>query len=99
MEPSIFDLAYSQIEVHYKELLQQVVRDVSAKYPEEKFDEIHHAGVQAIALSFQARKFSERVWGKALSYESAEKSLAAQFPEFSQAVIQRALGTTYSETR
>ena len=99
MSESIFDLAYEKAIAHYRECVLGVFRDINAENPTEDFDLLHRASSRALELHFNSLKLAEKVWAKSISYEKAEKSLAAQFPEFSAEVVGRALGAAYVKAR
>ena len=99
MSASIFDLAYEKAIKHYKESVLGVFQDISAENPAVDFDLPHRASARAMELHFGALKIAEKVWAKSISYEKAQESLAAQFPEFSIEVSRRALSEAYVWTR
>jgi hypothetical protein len=91
--------AYAIAATRYNEARLAVFRELEAAHPGMNFDDIHRASSRAMELHLSALDFAPRVWGASISYEKAEASLIARFPEFPQQVCRSAMSAAHTRNR
>lgn len=99
MNKRLIDIAYELAKQHYTAAELTVFQELDAKFPDEDFDTIHHAGKLAMQLHLTSLKLVHRVREERFPYDKAIKILQSQFCECPAATCQRAFEAAYVKTR
>ncbi len=99
MNAAIFIHAYAAAAARYNEASLAVFRELEAAHPSIDFDALYRASSRAMELHVSALEFASRVLRGSVTYEKAEASLIAKFPEFPEEVCRNALNAARTSTR
>jgi hypothetical protein len=94
-----FEYAVAQARQHYKAARNALIDDVRSRQPSATADEALQVAVRSFQLNASSVRYAERIWTREIPHEKAAAALRAQFHEFPETVVDRALYEATVETR
>jgi hypothetical protein len=94
-----FEYAAAQARLRHKAARHALVDDIQSHDSSVTMDEALHLAIRSFELNASSVSFAERIWARSISHEKAAAALRAQFQDFPEAVVDRALYEATTGTR
>ncbi len=99
MQADDFDYAVAQARLRHKAARASLTDDIRSHNASATPDEALQLAIRSLELNAASLSFAARIWAKSIAQEKASAALRAQFHEFPEAVVDRALYEATVETR
>jgi hypothetical protein len=94
-----FEYAGAQARQLYKTARNTLCDQIRSRQPSVTADEALQVATRSFQLNASSVSYAERIWAKGIPHEKAAAAVRAQFQEFPEAVVDRALYEATVETR
>ena len=99
MQADDFDYAVAQASLRHKAARTSLADDIRLHNASFTPDEALQLAIRSLELNAASLSFAARIWAKSIAQEKASVALRAQFHEFPEDAVDRALYEATVETR